>query len=105
MPPIKYWEIVPDKLHAAGWSGAMEDQSFNIRVLAPLFFFLNLSCALAINHWPDYFIDRSGNISVDGRPIAFVPHLCFLRDTVLPQNRAPHPLFRGIRAVRTPSRE
>jgi hypothetical protein len=40
----------------------MEDQSLNIRVLVPLLFFFNLGCALAINHWPDFFVDRAGNI-------------------------------------------
>jgi len=23
MPPMKYWEIIPDKLRAAGWSWAI----------------------------------------------------------------------------------
>jgi hypothetical protein len=40
----------------------MEDQSLNIRMLVPLLFFFNLGCALAINHWPDFFIDRAGNV-------------------------------------------
>ncbi len=40
----------------------MEDQSLNIRALMPLLFFFNLGCALAINHWPDFFIDRAGNV-------------------------------------------
>src|SRR5437868_15528350 len=40
----------------------MEDQSLNIRVLVPLLFFFNLSCALAISHWPDFFIDRAGDV-------------------------------------------
>ena len=39
-----------------------EDQSLNIRVLLPLLFFFNLGCTLAISHWPDFFIDRSGNV-------------------------------------------
>jgi hypothetical protein len=40
----------------------MEDQLLNIRVLVPLLFFFNLCCTLAINHWPDFFIDRAGNV-------------------------------------------
>lgn len=40
----------------------MEDQSLNIRVLVPLLFFFNLVCALAISHWPEYFIDHSGSV-------------------------------------------
>ena len=40
----------------------MENQSLNIRVLVPLLFFFNLGCALAINRWPDFFIDRGGNV-------------------------------------------
>jgi hypothetical protein len=40
----------------------MEDQSLNIRVLIPLLFFFNLGCALAISHWPEFFIDRAGNV-------------------------------------------
>jgi hypothetical protein len=40
----------------------MEDQSLNIRVLVPLLFFFNLACAIAISHWPDFFIDRGGNV-------------------------------------------
>src|SRR5213596_2917221 len=40
----------------------MEDQSLNIRALMPLLFFFNLCCALVINHWLDFFIDRAGNV-------------------------------------------
>jgi hypothetical protein len=40
----------------------MEDQSLNIRALVPLLFFFNLGCALAINHWPGFFINRAGNV-------------------------------------------
>ena len=40
----------------------MEDQSLNIRVLVPLLFLFNLGCTLAINHWPDFFVDRAGNV-------------------------------------------
>src|SRR5439155_10908993 len=40
----------------------MEDQSLNIPELMPLLFFFNLCCALAINHWLDFFIDRAGNV-------------------------------------------
>jgi hypothetical protein len=39
-----------------------EDQMLNIRLLVPGLFFSNLACALAISHWPDYFLDRSGNV-------------------------------------------
>src|SRR5438128_9429807 len=38
------------------------DQSLNIRVLVPLLFFFNLGCALAISHWPDFFIHRAGHV-------------------------------------------
>jgi hypothetical protein len=40
----------------------MEDQSLNIRLLVPLLFFFNLGCAVAISHWPDFFIDRAGHV-------------------------------------------
>jgi hypothetical protein len=40
----------------------MEDQSLNIRLLVPLLFFFNLGCAVAISHWPDFFIDRAGQV-------------------------------------------
>jgi hypothetical protein len=39
-----------------------EDQMLNIRLLMPGLFFFNLACALAINHWPDYFLERAGNV-------------------------------------------
>ena len=39
-----------------------EDQLLNIRVLVPLLFFFNLACALAMSHWADYFLERSGDI-------------------------------------------
>ena len=40
----------------------IEDQSLNIRVLVPLLFFFNLGCTAVINHWPDFFVDRLGNV-------------------------------------------
>jgi hypothetical protein len=39
-----------------------EDQLLNIRLLVPGLFFFNLACALAISHWSDYFLERSGHI-------------------------------------------
>jgi hypothetical protein len=39
-----------------------EDQLLNIRFLVPGLFVFNLGCALAIGHWSDYFLDRSGNV-------------------------------------------
>ena len=36
--------------------------SLNIRVLVPLLFFFNLGCTAVINHWPDFFVDRLGNV-------------------------------------------
>ena len=57
----------------------MEDQSLNIRVLVPLLFFFNLSCALAISHWPDFFIDRAGHVwLIAAQLLSFLVYLFYV---------------------------
>jgi hypothetical protein len=57
----------------------MEDQSLNIRVLVPLLFFFNLGCALAINHWADFFIDRAGNVwLIAAQLLSFLIYLSYV---------------------------
>jgi hypothetical protein len=57
----------------------LEDQSLNIRVLVPLLFFFNLVCALAIGHWPEYFIDHSGNVwLIAAQLLSFVVYLRYV---------------------------
>jgi hypothetical protein len=43
-----------------------EDQLLNIRLLVPGLFLFNLACALAINHWSDYFLERGGDVWLIG---------------------------------------
>ena len=61
--------LIRARLHEAAneaerslYQRTMEDQSLNIRVLVPLLFFFNLGCTAVINHWPDFFVDRLGNV-------------------------------------------
>jgi hypothetical protein len=57
----------------------MEDQSLNIRMLVPLLFFFNLGCTVAINHWPGFFIDRSGNVwLIAAQLLSFVIYLVYV---------------------------
>jgi hypothetical protein len=57
----------------------MEDQSLNIRVLVPLLFFFNLSCALAISRWPDFFIDRAGHVwLIAAQLLSFLVYLFYV---------------------------
>src|SRR5438477_9811931 len=56
-----------------------EDQLLNIRLLMPCLFLFNLVCALAISHWPDYFLERAGNVCLIAVPIlSFVVLLVFV---------------------------
>ena len=56
-----------------------EDQLLNIRLLVPLLFFFNLGCALAINHWPDFFIDRAGNVwLIAAQLLSFLVYLLYV---------------------------
>ena len=57
----------------------LEDQSINIRVLVPVLFFFNLVCALAISHWPEYFIGHSGNVwLIAAQLLSFVVYLRYV---------------------------
>jgi hypothetical protein len=56
-----------------------EDQMLNIWVLVPSLFFFNLGCALAISHWPDYFIDRAGNVwLIAAQLVSFLVYLFYV---------------------------
>ena len=58
---------------------ARADQLFNIYVLVPLLFFLNLACALAIWIWPDFFITRGGHIwLISSQLISFITYLAYI---------------------------
>ena len=58
---------------------AKADQLFNIYVLVPLLFFLNLACALAIWMWPDFFITRGGHIwLISFQLISFITYLAYI---------------------------
>jgi hypothetical protein len=58
---------------------AKADQLFNIYVLVPLLFFLNLACALAIWIWPDFFITRGGHIwLISFQLISFITYLAYI---------------------------
>jgi hypothetical protein len=58
---------------------AKADQLFNIYVLVPLLFFLNLACALAIWIWPDFFITRGGHIwLISSQLISFITYLAYI---------------------------
>ena len=56
-----------------------EDQLLNIRLLMPCLFFFNLACALAISQWPDYFLERSGNVWLIGAQfLSFLVYLIYV---------------------------
>ena len=51
----------------------------NIRLLIPGLFFFNLACALAISHWSDYFLERSGNVWLIGAQfLVFLVYLFYV---------------------------
>jgi hypothetical protein len=56
-----------------------EDQLLNIRLLMPCLFFFNLACALAISHWSDYFLERSGNVwLIAAQLLSFLIYLVYV---------------------------
>jgi len=56
-----------------------EDQLLNIRLLMPFLFFFNLACALAISHWSDYFLERSGNVwLIAAQLLSFLIYLVYV---------------------------
>ena len=66
-----------------------EDQLLNIRLLMPCLFLFNLACALAISHWPDYFLERAGNVWLIAAQFLSFRDLPGLRDAILSSNCAP----------------
>jgi hypothetical protein len=61
------------------YARAQADQLFNIRVLVPLLFSLNLSCALAIRIWPDLFITRGGHVwLIIAQLVSFIGYLTYI---------------------------
>jgi hypothetical protein len=55
------------------------DQLLNIRLLIPGLFFFNLACALAIGHWPDYFLERSGHVwLIAAQLVSFLVYLVYV---------------------------
>jgi hypothetical protein len=58
---------------------ARADQLFNIYVLVPLLFLLNLACAFAIWIWPDFFITRSGHVwLIISQLASFITYLAYI---------------------------
>jgi hypothetical protein len=56
-----------------------DDQLLNIRLLMPCFFFFNLVCALAISHWSDYFLERSGHVwLIAAQLLSFAVYLVYV---------------------------
>ena len=56
-----------------------EDQLLNIRLLMPGLFAFNLACALAIHHWSDYFLERSGHVwLIAGQLLSFLFYLVYV---------------------------
>jgi len=56
-----------------------EDQLLNIRLLMPCLFFFNLTCALSINRWSDYFLKRSGNVwLIAAQLLSFLIYLVYV---------------------------
>ena len=56
-----------------------EDQLLNIRLLMPGLFFFNLACALAISHWSDFFLERSGDIwLIAAQLLSFLIYLVYV---------------------------
>ena len=61
------------------YARAKADQLFNIRVLVPLLFFINLACALAIWIWPDLFITRGGHVGlISAQLVSFIAYLTYI---------------------------
>ena len=61
------------------YARAKADQLFNIRVLVPLLFFINLACALAIWIWPDLFITRGGHVwLISAQLVSFIAYLTYI---------------------------
>ena len=55
------------------------DQLLNIRLLIPALFFFNLACALAIGHWPGYFLERSGDVwLIAAQLVSFLIYLLYV---------------------------
>ena len=45
----------------------------------PCLFLFNLVCALAISHWPDYFLQRAGNVwLIAAQFLSFVIYLVYV---------------------------
>jgi hypothetical protein len=52
---------------------------FNIYVLIPLLFLLNLACALAVWTLPDFFITRGGHVwLISAQLISFIAYLAYI---------------------------
>ena len=61
------------------YSFAGGDQWLNISVLVPLLFFFNLACALAIYHWPKFFIAAGGHAwLISAQLVSFVVYLAYV---------------------------
>jgi hypothetical protein len=67
-----------DDSERALYARARSDQLLNIRVLVPLFFLLNLVCALAIWSWPNLFITHSCHIwLISAQLLSFIGYLFY----------------------------
>src|SRR5262245_27561904 len=61
------------------YARAKADQLFNIRVLVPLRFFINLACALFIWIWPDLFIAKGGHVwLISAQLVSFIAYLTYI---------------------------
>ena len=61
------------------YARARVDQLRNIYLLVPLLFFINLTCALAIWIWPDFFIARGGHVWLIGAQlVSFLAYLTYI---------------------------
>src|SRR5262249_17194416 len=61
------------------YARAKADQLFNIRVLVPLLFFINLACALFIWLWPDLFIAKGGHVwLISAQLVSFIAYLTYI---------------------------
>jgi len=55
------------------------DQLLNIRFLIPGLFVFNLACALAISHWSEFFLERSGDVWLIGAQlVSFLVYLIYV---------------------------
>lgn len=58
---------------------ARTDQWLNIAVLLPLLFVFNLCCAIFIQRWPAFFLDRGGHVLlIAGQLLSFVVYLVYV---------------------------